>query len=204
VGRGSGAVGPGAALGRDRDRLREADRDSEREAASRQDRDRLLGREAAESERERERLIDRHRDRSQVGMGPGKSPRLAVAARRRRGREEELHLTLTPTERTFFARLKGVLGGREAWVEALKCFDLYSAGASRCGEGRALLNALRGAGSRVVRSCGGWQLGGQKGSGAGFNSTIANGAPSSRIVRLLAADCASVLHAAGLTSFDAP
>jgi histone deacetylase complex regulatory component SIN3 len=114
-------------MGKDRERMRDLDREAEREASSRFEQDRLAAREESERDRERNRLIDRARDRLTVGMGPGKSPRMQVVARRRRGREEEMHLTLTPSERTFFERIKACLGNREAWVEFLKCLDLYSA-----------------------------------------------------------------------------
>ena len=50
-----------------------------------------------------------------------------AAARRRRIEEEELRISLTPSEITFFDRLKAAVGGREAWLEVLKCFDLYAA-----------------------------------------------------------------------------
>jgi histone deacetylase complex regulatory component SIN3 len=121
-----GGVAGGPAMARDRDRLRDADAEAEREGASRMQRDRMMARDASENDRERDRLIDRQRDRMQVGMGPGKSPRMMQQARKRRGKEEELHLTLTPSERSFFVKLKGYLGHREAWLETLKCFDLYS------------------------------------------------------------------------------
>lgn len=143
-GAGSGSGGGAAVMGRDRERLRDADAEAEREGTSRMQRERMMARDASENDRERDRLIDRQRDRMTVGMGPGKSPRMMQQARKRRGKEEELHLTLTPSERSFFVKLKSYLGSREAWVETLKCFDLYSSEVITRNELLALLSDIFG------------------------------------------------------------
>ena len=115
-----------AAPGMMRERARDAERERERELGGRDDGDRVLTAKEAERERERERILERARDRSQVGMGPGKLPRMSAVVRRRRGRDDEIQLTLTPSERSFFDRVKLLLGSREMWGEFLKCLELFS------------------------------------------------------------------------------
>jgi histone deacetylase complex regulatory component SIN3 len=121
-----GVRGGPAAPGMMRERAREAIRARDREYAGREDGDRVLSAKEAERERERERILERARDRSQVGMGPGKLPRMSAIVRKRRGRDDEIQLTLTPSERSFFDRVKAVLGSREMWGEFLKCLELFS------------------------------------------------------------------------------
>ena len=113
-------------MGKDRERIRELDRESEREANARYEQDRIAARDQSERDRERGRLLDRARDRMGMGMGPGKSPRMQVMARKRREKDDEMHFTLTPSERHFFERVRSALGGRESWVECLKCLDMYA------------------------------------------------------------------------------
>ncbi len=133
-GRGGGGGGAEAGgrpyagpLARDRERAREADRADAREYVERAIDDRELSLRERERDRERERMIDRARDRGQVGMGPGKSPRTQVVVKKRREKESDGHVTgLTPTERSFFDRVKSVIGFRDQWVEFLKILELFS------------------------------------------------------------------------------
>jgi hypothetical protein len=82
----------------------------------------------------------------------------------RGGEDSELGVTLTPTEATFFDRVRAACGGiretKDPWAEFLKCLELYSSeivtrtellvlcsdvlcGAMGAVEGKALLEELR-------------------------------------------------------------
>lgn len=95
------------------------------ETQRRMEQDAAMSARERERERERERMLDRARDRAQLGMGPGKSARVQAVLRRRRAQALEMEVQLTPTERTFFDRIRSALGP-EGWVEFLKILELFS------------------------------------------------------------------------------
>lgn len=74
--------------------------------------------------RKLERRFAQYRERMSLGAAPPRSGRARALAEAER--EGMLHGQLPPSERTFFLRLKSALGGRETYVEFLKCLDLYA------------------------------------------------------------------------------
>lgn len=112
-----------------RDYARSRSQNAEADAAylERTEADRKAAHEEGLQELGRKRALAQARETGMVGAGPGKSSLMQEVARRRRVKDEDLHLTLTPSERSFFERVKSVLGSREAWLETLKCLELYAA-----------------------------------------------------------------------------
>jgi paired amphipathic helix protein Sin3a len=84
-----------------------------------------LARAAARSHRQPTRRPSRRE--MDVDTGVDAAP-AARATRSRRRAEAESVLDLTPSERSFFERMKNACGSQEQWSELLKCLDLYSMG----------------------------------------------------------------------------
>jgi len=67
-----------------------------------------------------------------------------------RDAEDELRVSLPPTEQSLFIRMKAALGGREAWLEVLKCFELHAEGILNRQELFTLLGDILGHSDRTL------------------------------------------------------